>query len=210
MGRALTITASPWWLFVTLASTIVALAPVVSAGSVTHYPDADIVEEWTPSTGTDNYALIDEAGDPDLTDYVRSSEIGAQEAYRVAISTSVPADSIVDSIVLVIHAKKTSALPSLPRIKLSLLDSATTTYSQSANVTLTATATTYTKSWATNPFTTEAWTVDEANATRYRIGVRQYASDITETVYQLNKVVYYHAETPAATGPVQSVIGGVD
>ena len=207
MGRALTITASPWWLFVTLASTIVALAPVVSSGSVTHYPDADVAVSW--NAAGNNYSHIDEVGEP-TTDSVYATVITKKDVYRVAITTAVPDDSIVDSVVLFVRGRKTGGMFA-GEIKLLLMDSTTTTYDYSAVVALTTTAANYTKSWATNPFTAAAWTVADANATRYRVGMIHDIDDGTPiSIYQLNKVVYYHAETPAAGAPTQSVIGGVD
>jgi hypothetical protein len=46
-------------------------------------PTADVAKAFTPSTGTDNYACLDEAV-PDTTDYVTASAPGATDTYELS------------------------------------------------------------------------------------------------------------------------------
>jgi hypothetical protein len=46
-------------------------------------PTADVAKAFTPSTGTDNFACLDEAV-PDTTDYVTASAPGATDTYELA------------------------------------------------------------------------------------------------------------------------------
>lgn len=58
--------------------------------AITLYPNAegDLIE-WTPSTGTDNSALVDETPHNSDTDYVESSTVGQQDIYQFQDATLV-------------------------------------------------------------------------------------------------------------------------
>ena len=48
---------------------------------VTRYPTSDTLKNWTPLSGTDNYAMVDEVTEDGDTTYVSNATIGAQDYY---------------------------------------------------------------------------------------------------------------------------------
>jgi hypothetical protein len=68
-------------------------------------PTADVAKAFTPSTGTDNYACLDEAV-PDTTDYVTATDPGPPTPMNCPI-WSTPA--VIDAIQLTAMARKTDA-----------------------------------------------------------------------------------------------------
>lgn len=72
------------------------------------YPNADGTHtDWTPSTGTDHYALVDEAT-PNTTDYVSSSTAGQKDSFNMA-SPPVLASEVIFGVRVKVAALKDDA-----------------------------------------------------------------------------------------------------
>jgi len=55
---------------------------------LSNFPTADDTSDWTPSTGNDHYALVNENYPNDDTDYVSSNVVGAQDTFNVGTLSS--------------------------------------------------------------------------------------------------------------------------
>ena len=64
--------------------------------------------QWTPLTGSDNYAMVDEAPPDDDTTYVKAASAGLVDLYGFAPVT-VPADYAVRAVIPTIYANKSDA-----------------------------------------------------------------------------------------------------
>lgn len=127
-------------------------------------PNADTAQsDFTPSTGSDNYAMVDENGlhDGDST-FVESTTIGHLDLYDVANLGFTPTS--VHAVAVHTRAKKTDvgSVAMKNHIKSGTTDTA------SANHTLTASYAQYTNYYGKNPDTTSAW--DETTFNAVQIG----------------------------------------
>jgi hypothetical protein len=119
-------------------------------------PTADTaVKGWTPSTGADNYALLDELP-PSDTDYVSSGSAGAKDLYEMSNWTPAVSTYEVQFIVDWIRAKKDVAGDQQIR---SVIKSGSTE-SSGGSIDLSTTYRYYGRILATDPDTAAAW--DEA------------------------------------------------
>ena len=118
------------------------------------YPNNDQVTNWTASTGTDLYALIDESSTDD-TDYISASATNKISTHQLTDSSVDLSSATISEINLIFRAKKSG-------LRVSVLsglgdpDGASTSY-ESATPLITSYRT-YNTTWTTNPFTSAAWT----------------------------------------------------
>ena len=126
----------------------------------TLYPNADTaVKQWTPLTGTDNYAMVDEAQcDGDAT-YVYASS-AATDNYDFGNLSDNPAS--VRAVQAVTFAKKTDT--STRNIYLQTVSGATT--SDGSAQALLSTYTRFNRIMETDPNTAAAWTYTNVNAVK--------------------------------------------
>jgi hypothetical protein len=122
-------------------------------------PTADVAKAFTPSTGTDNFACLDEAV-PDTTDYVTASAPGATDTYELADLATPPA--VIDAIQLTALARKTDAATRA----LALQAVSGGTVDDGPNLYLAASFTPITRILPTDPATGAAWTAPAVNALR--------------------------------------------
>ncbi len=73
--------------------------------------------QWTTSTGTTHYLLVDESTCNGLTDYVQTTTVGQRDAYTVSLS-SVPDGSTITNIALTPCASRVNAGGANPVMKL--------------------------------------------------------------------------------------------
>ena len=126
----------------------------------TLYPNADTaVKQWTPLTGTDNYAMVDEAQcDGDAT-YVYS-QTAATDNYDFANLSDNPAS--VRAVQAVTFAKKTDT--ATRNIYLQTVSGATT--SDGPAIPLLSTYTRFNRIMETDPATSAAWAYTAVNAVK--------------------------------------------
>jgi hypothetical protein len=122
-------------------------------------PTADVAKAFTPSTGTDNFACLDEAV-PDTTDYVTASAPGATDTYELADLATPPA--VIDAIQLTALARKTDA--ATRALALQAVSGGTT--DDGPNFYLAASFTPIARILPTDPATGAAWTAPAVNALR--------------------------------------------
>jgi hypothetical protein len=122
-------------------------------------PTADVAKAFTPSTGTDNFACLDEAV-PDTTDYVTASAPGATDTYELADLATPPA--VIDAIQLTALARKTDAATRA----LALQAVSGGTIDDGPNLYLAASFTPISRILPTDPATGAAWTAPAVNALR--------------------------------------------
>lgn len=121
-------------------------------------PSADgTYTDFTPSTGTDHYALVDEAT-PSTSDYNESGTSGHQDSYVMQNVSSIPG-TIFGVQVNVLAHKDDAGIRSL---KVGVRSG--TTDSVDAGLGLSESAIYYRNIFATDPDTTAAWTESGANA----------------------------------------------
>lgn len=63
--------------------------------------------DFTPSTGTDNAALVDENPANDDTDYIESSTVGHIDYVTLDVSPAIPTGAIIDAVAVVTTDRKT-------------------------------------------------------------------------------------------------------
>lgn len=63
--------------------------------------------DYTPSTGTDNAALVDENPANDDTDYIESQTVGHIDYVTISVSPAIPAGSTIEAVAVVTQDKKT-------------------------------------------------------------------------------------------------------
>ncbi len=131
----------------------------------TLYPTGDTATvQWTPSTGTTHYNLVDENPANDDTDYIGDSVSGHVDLFDVGDSTYSP------TILAVMEGVdcKDSAAPST--LQLECVSGGQT--SDSANKTVPITSyTCVTNIWETDPGTSAAWTVSNFNAAQFGVKI---------------------------------------
>jgi hypothetical protein len=133
------------------------VAVIASAGNGTH-------TDWTPSTGTDHGALVDEATPNGDTDYVSSSTVGHRDSFNFA---ALGITGVVTAVQAVGWARNSDAgartINHCTRI-------ASTTYDGGTNTALDVTYRAARQVWTTSPATAAAWTIAEIDAAEF--GVR--------------------------------------
>lgn len=121
-------------------------------------PSADTTDkDWTPSTGTDNYALVDEVP-PSDTDYVSSETVGNLDLYELSDWT--PPGSDYD--ILFINDWMRANADTVGAEVRSVITSGSTTSNGDAE-SLTTTATYFLRMLTTDPNTSAAWTATAIN-----------------------------------------------
>jgi hypothetical protein len=85
------------------------LAGVATAATINNLlPSSDgAYTQWTPSTGSTHYTLVDESSCNGTTDYVRTTTIGKRDSYGVSLA-AVPDGSTITSIAIKPCASKNS------------------------------------------------------------------------------------------------------
>jgi hypothetical protein len=79
------------------------------ASSLTGLPKADgTYAQWTPSTGTAHWSLVDEAACNGTTDYVSVTTTGNRDSYVISTS-SIPSGAVVTQIAIKPCASRNSA-----------------------------------------------------------------------------------------------------
>jgi hypothetical protein len=114
--------------------------------------------QFTPSTGTDNSALVDDATPDDDTTYVESSTVGHRDTYAMEDLSHTPAS--IFGVQSSVYARK---VDSGARELITTVRSGTTDYDSATNV-LTTSYLYYTELHATDPDTAAAWTISGVNA----------------------------------------------
>jgi hypothetical protein len=127
------------------------------------FPTSDATySQWTPSTGTDHYALVDETT-PNTTDYVSSLTPGQKDTYGFQDLTAT--DGTVMAVQEMIYAQKSDAgarsIAGLSRVSSTDYDGETKA--------LTSSYTYYTHVMERNPNTGIAWTISEVNASEFGV-----------------------------------------
>lgn len=119
-------------------------------------PTSDVVSDFTPQTGADNFAMVDDAA-PNDTDYVESSTPTDKDRYGMGnLSTSGDILGIMVNAV----ARVTDASP----FDIDLIVKSGSTEDTAASQAVTGTDyVTFTKVYEENPDTTDPWTVSEVN-----------------------------------------------
>ena len=144
-----------------VVSTTDATAPVTYLGSTvrvdTLLPTADETAEWTPSTGTSNYALVDEVPYA-TTDYVESATLNARDLYLLGTFPYVPSAIYGAQVNIVALEDTASTLEAAPAMKIGVSNFTAT------GVALTTSAQLIARLWTQNPATTLDWTRADINA----------------------------------------------
>lgn len=124
---------------------------------------SDIAKAWTRSAGADNYALIDDpvATPDDDTTYVETAG-DVTDLYGI-VSPTLPLRSIINSVTVYARAKRVTYGASGNEFLLLRVNGVT--YESSLYSLGGTTYTDFNKSWATNPGTTAAWSVEDINGT---------------------------------------------
>lgn len=167
-------------------------------------PTSDITKEWTRSTGSDNYALVDDYPIPDDADYVSAPTLQAKTDTYGA-SFSVPIGSSITKVSLRVRAKVT--LADFNRTITPHLRVQGTNYN-GASFIPTTTYVNYNTDWATNPRTSLAWTWEDINGLSSNVlqGFGYVSGMQARVVYvsQCFATVYYRTPTIADYNPYQS------
>ena len=129
-------------------------------------PEADGGQaDFSPSTGTDHYALVDEASPNDDTDYVESSTLGHAERYGFAALPALTAD--VYGVQLNVQAKN----PGVGSRSLAGLARAGGVTATGADQALTSAYRNLTQVWEVAPDTEVAWTQAGVNGAEFGVQV---------------------------------------
>jgi hypothetical protein len=120
---------------------------------------ADVAKAFTPSTGTDNYACLDDAV-PDTTDYVTATDPGTTDTYELSDLVDTPA--VIDAIQLTAMARKTDA--ATRALALQVVSGATS--DDGPSFYLSASFTAFSRILPNDPATGAAWTPAAVNALR--------------------------------------------
>lgn len=128
----------------------------------TIYPNADgATLNFTPSTGTDHFAVVDEA-QASTTDYLSGSSVGDVDELALGNLSSTPTG--IEEIGVVGHVHRTDA--TARSIALGVKSGATT--SDGSNIALAASVGRLSRTLATDPNTSAAWTASGVNALQLR------------------------------------------
>jgi len=128
--------------------------------TVASFPTGDDTSDWTPSTGNDHYALVDEAEPDDDTTYIDGTT--ATDVDKFTTTNLAAGINAVLAVVLGTDARLDSAGSKSYK---QLLDSGGTDYDGQTQA-LTTTDWVYTYDvWEEDPDTSSPWTVDDYNAT---------------------------------------------
>ena len=123
-------------------------------------PTADVTENWTPSAGSDHYALVDDAAPDDDTTYVVATSAGLLNQYAVS-GFVLPADYAVRAVIRKCYGKKSDAGAD-SRVTLSISDGVDTLESETLPL---PTAYGYVRNrWETQPDGVSAWDETAVNA----------------------------------------------
>jgi hypothetical protein len=135
-------------------------APVPSRRFYAVLPTADVTENWTPSAGSDHYALVDDAAPDDDTTYVVATSAGLLNQYAVS-GFVLPADYAVRAVIRKCYGKKSDAGAD-SRVTLSISDGVDTLESETLPL---PTAYGYVRNrWETQPDGVSAWDETAVNA----------------------------------------------
>lgn len=122
-------------------------------------PSSDTAQkQFTPSTGTDNFACVDEATPNSDSDYVSSSTVGAYDLYNLTNLPYTPAT--VHGVTAIMTARKDDA--ELRQIRSKVKSGATT--ADGATLTLTTAYSIQTQLLTQDPDASAAWTPTSVNA----------------------------------------------
>jgi hypothetical protein len=120
---------------------------------------ADVAKAFTPSTGTANYACLDDAV-LDVSDYVTATDPGTTDTYELSDLVDTP--SVIDAIQLTAMARKTDA--STRALALQVVSGATS--DDGPSFYLSSTFTVFSRLLSSDPATGTAWTPASVNALR--------------------------------------------
>jgi hypothetical protein len=125
------------------------------------FPTSDITTNWTPSTGNDHYALVDETLPDDNTSYITGNSANDIDQFEV---TDISANA------LTIHGVKLSIDSSVneagSREIRQVLDSSGNNYAGDTHTINTTNYVFDSDYWETDPATSNAWTVNNYNASK--------------------------------------------
>lgn len=125
------------------------------------FPTSDITTNWTPSTGNDHYAMVDEALPDDNTSYITGNSANDIDQFEV---------SDLSANALTIHGVKLSidsALDSAGSREIKqILDSSGNNYDGDTHTINTTNYVFDSDYWETDPATSAAWTVNNYNASK--------------------------------------------
>jgi hypothetical protein len=124
-------------------------------------PTSDDTSDWTPSTGTDNYAMVDEVISDDDTTYVATSTSGHYDIYGygdLTYSTAIPGMVLKSEV-----RDDAAASPSVYNV----IESGTTTSDGTSAVVSSATYTGVVRVSETDPDTAAAWSAAGVNAANF-------------------------------------------
>jgi hypothetical protein len=124
-------------------------------------PTSDDTSDWSPSTGTDNYALVDDVISDDDSTYVYTSNPGSYDLYGYGDLTY--ATDIVGLAVKSEVRDDSATSPSL----YNAIESGSTTSDGSSTVVSSDSYTGVTRISETDPDTSTAWTVSGVNAANF-------------------------------------------
>lgn len=129
-----------------------------TASTQTRVPTSDLVAQWTPSSGVDHYALVDEYPATNDADYNYSVTYNAADSFGFTVF-AIPANATIVNVKLHLRAKRNTENRTL-NFGLMIHDDHWWT-----GVNITATSfTNYSVTWTVNPHSGLAWTVDDVNS----------------------------------------------
>lgn len=184
-------------LCVTILLVLLPISVTIKAGSVERVPDADgNYTQLTPSTGTDHYALVDEASCSE-TDYNHTGVDDYRDSYTFPVSggDAVPADSTVDSVVITICCEHAGPAFSRDSIRASVRIASTDYDGDRLPVMGSQATVTYT--FTQNPATSSAWTITNANDAAIEFGVMCVEASDDTYIERFSVTWYYSAGAPA-------------
>jgi hypothetical protein len=122
-------------------------------------PSADTAQkDWTPSTGTNNSALVDDTTFNDDTDYVSASTVGNKDLYDIGNLGFTPA--AITALQVTYRARKDDA--TTREIRANVKSGSTT--ANGATKGMTTSYQTFFDIYETDPATSAAWTTSAVNA----------------------------------------------
>lgn len=122
-------------------------------------PNADTVQkQWSPLSGVNNYAMVNETITDGNTSYVQASTVGDFDLYDIADYPT--ATATIKAVTQLVWARKTDATVRT----MNLTTKSGTTTTDSTAVTLATSFSGYNKIYETDPNTGVAWTVSGVNA----------------------------------------------
>jgi len=146
-------------------------------------PNADASpNQWTPSTGSDNYEMVNEETANDGTDYVYSSTTGHEDWYSLPTTIF---EGIIESVTITVRARKEGSDSGVLLRTKTRVDSET---SESGSITLSETWTTYQNTFTKNP-DGDDWTFNDIND--LDIGIKAQYVEVPINVTQIYATVNY-------------------